>query len=111
MLMKWTALVITFRPSAGEKAETAKQRLEQKSALLLSLCTQGSGGRNRTGRVCGEGVHVGVCARTGPPVHSQPPSRSAGAEVRGDGMQMTTDWGSVFSGGEDLCPLSAAGAS
>lgn len=105
MLMKWTALVITFRPSAGEKAETAKQRLEQKNALLLSLCARRSGGRNRTGRVFEEGVHVGVRARTGPPVHSRPPSLSAGGEVRGDGMQMTTDLWSVFSAGEDLHQL------
>ncbi|CAG10730.1 unnamed protein product [Tetraodon nigroviridis] len=41
---KWRPESFFRRPSAGEKAETAKQRLEQKSALLLSLCTQGSGG-------------------------------------------------------------------
>lgn len=38
MLMKWTASVITFKPSAREKVETAKQRLEQKDAVHKWKC-------------------------------------------------------------------------
>jgi len=37
--MKWTASVITFKPSAREKVETAKQRLAQKAAeLCVCVC-------------------------------------------------------------------------
>lgn len=61
--MKWTASVITFKPSAREKVETAKQRLEQKDAVLLSVCLLcecvcKSGSRNRSGCV----FEVALCA-------------------------------------------------
>lgn len=46
MLMKWTALVITFKPSARENIELAKQRRKQRDAVLLV-----------------EGVRVHVCVQ------------------------------------------------
>lgn len=98
MLMKWTALVITFRPSAGEKAETAKQRLEQKNALLLSLCAPGVEVEREPG------AHVAVCARAVPLVHRRPPPSSAGAKVRGDGRQMSRDW--WWSAGQESLSIS-----
>lgn len=89
MLMKWTALVITFRPSAGEEAEAAKQKLEQKNALPLS-CVGRSGGGNRTGRAFEAGLRECV---TDSPVHSRPPSPSAGgrSEVAGDAVSIAAE--------------------
>lgn len=94
MLMKWTALVITFRPSAGEEAETAKQKLEQKNALPLS-CVGRSGGGNRTGPAFEAGLRE--CVRPHRFARSQPSAvATCWREVRGDGAQTAT--GSLVHG-------------
>lgn len=50
-------------------------------------------------------IELGVCLKrvcTWASVLVQAHRFTAGGEVRGDGMQMTTDWWSVLSAGEDL---------